>query len=308
MTDDLFDPQGPESRNVHAEAFEDQLAKMGDTLGWKLVCRNVDVVLKDGEPSRGIDILWAVANPWQGVVDGWLMEGKRKKDRKRYSTTELRDEIQTLRDKVAGLRNNARFYGNDLIKRSHIRSLAGGMLAHRSEDVPEGKVRLIFRELDFQRNEESGEPTRIAFLGPHTLIGIADCFNHVGRPKSFLWPPSAPHRQAQWAPSCPPEQLAVGLVIYEDVDGRKVMWVRGDLVQRHMRGFADLVYMLGVDIDVVAFSDLNDDDRRFLGQGWRDVAAGTEERPVGRLPSNFVPLDTQPTMKEFDQLWAASAA
>ncbi|MGH2781394.1 MAG: hypothetical protein ACRDLA_08310 [Thermoleophilaceae bacterium] len=26
---DLFDPDGPESRNLHAEAFEDQLVDMG---------------------------------------------------------------------------------------------------------------------------------------------------------------------------------------------------------------------------------------------------------------------------------------
>src|SRR3989440_3004903 len=31
MTDDLFDPDGPESRNLNAEAFEDQLAQMGET-------------------------------------------------------------------------------------------------------------------------------------------------------------------------------------------------------------------------------------------------------------------------------------
>jgi hypothetical protein len=308
MSENLFDRDGPESRNLHAEAFENQLAQMGETLGWSLVCRNVDVILKAGEPSRGIDTLWGVANPWQGVVDGWLMEGKRKKNKKRYTTTELRDEIQTLRDKVAGLRNNPRFYANDLINASHIRTLVGGMLAHRSEDFPEAKVRSTFRELDFQRNEEAGDPTRIAFLGPDTLIGIADCFNHVGRPRAFLWPPSAPHRQTHWADACPPEQLAVGLVIYEDVKGQTILWVRGDLAQRHMRGFGDLVYTLGVDIDVVAFTDLNDDDRRFLAHGWRGVAAAAEDRPSGRLPSTFVPLATQSTMKEFDQIWDASAA
>jgi hypothetical protein len=309
MTEEaLFDADGPESRNVHSAAFESQLEGMVETFGWKVVCRNVDFVLKEREPSRGVDLLVAFNNPWIGAVEGWLVEGKRKKDKRRYSTTEIRDEIQTLRDKVAGLRGNSRFYGNDLIKRARIRTLAGGILAHRNEDFPDGKVRSMFREFDLVRNEEAGEPTRIAFLSPRTLIGIADAFRNVGMPRRFLWPPSAPHRQTHWARACAPEQLAVGLLIYEDVDKRKVMWVRGGLEQRHFRGFADLVWTLGITVDVVAFTDLKDDDRRLLGQGWRDVAHGCRERGKGRLPEEVVALDTQPSMKEFDRLWPAAAA
>jgi hypothetical protein len=307
--DALFDPDGPESRNRHAAAFEGQLESMVGTFGWRVVCRNVDVVLKKGEPSRGIDLLLALNNPWSSHVEGWLLEGKRKKDaRKRYAATELRDEIQTLRDKVAGLRGSSRFYANDRVKRARIRTLAGGMLAHRSEDFPDAKVRTLFREFDLARNEEAGEPTRIAFLSPRTLVGIADAFNHVGLPRRFLWPPSAPQRKATWAQTCAPEQLAVGLLVYESVDKKKVMWVRGGLAQRDMSGFADLVWTLGINVDVVAFTDLNGDDRRTLAQAWRDVAAGCQERPKGRLPSDVVALDTQQTMKEFDQLWPAVAA
>lgn len=310
MTDDvLFDPDGPESRNRQATAFESQLESMVDTFGWRVVCRNVDVVIKNGEPSRGIDLLLAINNPWNSHVEGWLLEGKRKKDaQKRYTTTELRDEIQTLRDKVAGLRGSSRFYANDLVKRARIRTLAGGMLAHRSEDFPEVKVRSIFREFDLARNEEAVEPTRIAFLSPRTLIGIADAFNHIGPPRRFLWPPSAPQRKAHWAQTCAPEQLAVGLLVYENVERRKVMWVRGGVAQRHMHGFADLVWTLGIDVDIVAFTDLNGDERRTLAQAWRDVAASCKERPKGRLPSDLVALDTHTTMKEFDQLWPAAAA
>ena len=68
----------------------------------------------------------------------------------------------------------------------------------------------------------------------------------------------------------------------------------------------DLGYTLGVSIDVAAFTDLNDDRRRFLAQGCRNVVA-TNERPLRRSPSTFVALDTQPTMKEFDQLWCLPA-
>lgn len=81
----IFDPLGPESRNELAEDFEEQLVAMGRELGWVEVCRNVDVILKQGQPGRGIDVLWAVDNPWLGKVDGWIGEAKRRKDKTKYT-------------------------------------------------------------------------------------------------------------------------------------------------------------------------------------------------------------------------------
>jgi hypothetical protein len=304
MSESLFDPQGPETRNVLAEAFEDQLIQMGSMLGWREVCRNVDVVIQRGQPSRGIDVLWAVPNPWSGDVDGWFGEAKRKKDATRYKRSELHEEIQTLRDKVARLRDNVRFYNDPVIKRARIRRLVGGLVGHRSDDFPEEKVRHLFRNLDFQRNEERADPTRVGILSPHTLIGIADCFNHAGLPRQFLWPQSAAHEK-HWTAVCPPEQLAVGLVAYRTVDkpGRKVLWVRGGLDQRDIEGFRDLVFQWDEKFDVVAFTDLNQDQRMRIAKSWRDVADESRDRPTGWLPSEITALDSQTTMKEFDQLW-----
>jgi hypothetical protein len=304
---DLFDPNGPESRNLAAEAFEDQCVAMGPTLGWRFVCRNVDVVLKEGQPSRGIDILWSVPNAWDGKGDGWLLEAKRKKDQRRYSETELREEVQSLRDRVAGLRDSTRFYADETIRRGDVDRLVGGLLAHRNEDFNEEKVRRTFRGFDFVRNEEKGDPTRVLFFGPKTLIGIADVFNHHGRPARFLWPPSY-RRLKRWTRSCSPDQLAAGLVAYRNEEGDNVLWVRGGLDKRAMPGFADLVYTWSEKFKVVAFTELNEDGRRFAADDWRRVAATANARTVGRLPVEIAALDCQLTMKEFDQLWPAVAA
>jgi len=286
--------------------FEDQLVTMGPTLGWDFVCRNVDVAVKAGEPSRGLDVLWCVRNAWDGKGDGWLMEGKRKKDQRRYTPAELHEEIQSLHDRVAGLRDSSRFYADDTIRRGGIDRLVGGLLAHRNEDFDEDKVRRHFREFDFVRNEEKGDPTRVLFLGPKTLIGIADVFNHLGGPKKFLWPPTY-RRPKRWAASCPPDQLAAGLVAYKSDANETVLWVRAGLAKRDMSGFADLVYAWNERFTRVAFTELNEDRRRFLAEAWRRVARSANVRPLGRLPLEVDALDSQPTMKEFDQLWPAAA-
>ena len=114
----IFDPLGPESRNVLAEDFEEQLVSMGRELGWVEVARNVDVIVKPGQPSRGIDVLWAIDNPWTSRIEGWIGEAKRRKDRTKYTPAEVQKEIQTLRDKVAPLRDNARFYDDSTVRRS----------------------------------------------------------------------------------------------------------------------------------------------------------------------------------------------
>ena len=81
--------------------------------------------------------------------------------------------------------------------------------------------------MDFERREEDARPTRIAFLSPLALEGLADCFNEVGRPRQFLWFQSAQH-QPHWTKVCPPHQLGVGLVAYRTNEqiSRKVIWVR----------------------------------------------------------------------------------
>jgi hypothetical protein len=96
-----------------------------------------------------------------------------------------------------------------------------------------------------------------------------------------------------------------------EVRGREQVgsvFVRGGLAKRDMAGFADLAYTWGETIKIVAFTDLNGDSRRLLAEAWRQVAASANARQQGRLPLEVVALDSQPTMKEFDQLWAGAVA
>src|SRR5688500_12683485 len=104
MSDDLFHDAGPEGRNNRGAAFEDQLVAMGGTLGWKQVCRNIDLFVKGRRqgPSRGIDVLWSVRNPLTEVREGWIEEGRCHET---PAPSEVHEEIQTLHDKVARFRN-----------------------------------------------------------------------------------------------------------------------------------------------------------------------------------------------------------
>ena len=303
----IFDPLGPESRNELAEDFEEQLVAMGRELGWVEVCRNVDVILKQGQPGRGIDVLWAVDNPWRGKVDGWIGEAKRRKDKTKYTPGEVQKEIQTLRDKIAGLRDNQRFYAEPVVRRAKIRRLIGGLIAYRSEDFDAAKLRTNLRDMDFERREEDAQPTRVGFLSPRTLEGLADCFNEVARPRQFLWFPSALHK-AHWTKVCPPHQLALGLVAYRtnEEKSRKVLWSRSDLEERDIEGWRDLVFAWGENFDVIAFTDLAEDARKRVAASWHKAAEETQNHPHGRLPLQLVALDTRDGMKEFDRAWRAA--
>jgi hypothetical protein len=303
---DLFDPLGPESRNVLAEDFEEQLVRMGRDLGWLEVVRNVDVILRPGQPSRGIDVLWAIDNPWTGRTEGWVGEGKRRKDKTKYTPADVKKEIQILRDKVGGLRDNARFYDDEHVKRAKIKELLGGIIAYRSEDFDLDKLRTTLRDMDFERREEDARPTRITFLSPLTLEGLADCFNVVGRPRRSLWSQSAQHK-AHWTRVCPPHQLGVGLIAYrtDESPSRKVIWARGNLEERDIEGWSQVVYDWGESFDVIAFTDMTEDMRKRIDTSWQRVAADTKTRPKGRLPLELVPLHTQDGMKQFDRSWPA---
>ena len=300
----IFDPLGPESRNVLAEDFEGQLVVMGHELGWIEVCRNVDVIVKQGQPSRGIDVLWAVDNPWIGKVDGWIGEAKRRKDRTKYTPGEVQKEIQTLRDKIAGLRDNQRFYAEPVVRRAKIKRLIGGLIAYRSDDFDANKLRGNLRDMDFERREEDAQPTRIGFLDPRTLEGLADCFNEVGRPRQFLWFPSGQHK-AHWTKTCPPHQVGFGLIAYrtDEEKSRKVIWSRSSLDERDIEGWRDLVFAWGENFDAIAFTDLNEDNRKRVAASWQKAADETQNHPQGRLPLRLVALDTRDGMKEFDRAW-----
>jgi hypothetical protein len=303
----LFDPLGPESRNILAEAFEDQLVLMGRELGWHDVARNVDVILKPGQPSRGIDVLWAIDNPWVGHTEGWISEGKRRKDKTKYTPGEVQNAIQELRDKVGGLRDNPRFYDDPTVRSAKIKTLLGGVIAYRSENFDLEKLRTNLRDMDFERREEDARPTRIAFISPHTLEGLADCFSAVGRPRQFLWFPSA-QRTSHWTRACLPHQLGLGLVAYrtDEENPRKVIWVRGDLAEQDIEAWRQLVWDWGEKFDVIAFTEMTEDKRKRIATSWERAAKESRERATGWLPLELVALHVQDGMKQFDRTWPAN--
>src|SRR4051812_43910077 len=102
MFDRAFDPTGPEANNARAEAFENRLVAMGETLGWVTICRNIDVFVKHNGQSqgRGVDVLWSIANPRTEQREGCVGEAKVHGQQAGQAT--LQSELQTLHDKVHG--------------------------------------------------------------------------------------------------------------------------------------------------------------------------------------------------------------
>ena len=82
--------------------------------------------------------------------------------------------------------------------------------------------------MEFERREEDARPTRIAFLSPVSLEGLADCFQRCRAPASV---PVVREREAQGSldGACPPHQLELGLIAYR-TDEEKL--AQGDLGER----------------------------------------------------------------------------
>src|SRR3954451_13307961 len=103
MTDPILHPLGPEGRNAEAETFTLGMDAMARTLGWAVLMPRTDLLARKGRKSRGLDGLWVVRNPQTKRAEAWIPEGKRHDGPGRYSADVLREEFQTLRDKVSQL-------------------------------------------------------------------------------------------------------------------------------------------------------------------------------------------------------------
>jgi hypothetical protein len=310
MPDELFDILGPEGRNEEAQAFEDQLVATGTALGWKCVCRNIDIFIKGGKtPSRGVDVLWAIRNPRDELVEGWVAEAKRKKDGSTFSPSDVRGDVQTLRGKVAKF-DTERFFDHPQIRRSGIGRLLGGVLALSSDGFDETRTYGGLEEIEFTHRDEGTQPTQVLFLGPSTLNGLGDAIRQYGMPRRYFWPPTMRHLEGVWAPACPPQQLAAGLLAYRTDTGKTVLWVRDTLSHNDVEAFRVIAGTWRIQFTDVAFTALTAAEWRITREAWTHMVDRLEVTGGrGRLPRTVHPLQTSnESMKEYDAVWQRAAA
>lgn len=304
MSDELFDDAGPESRVQRGAAFEEQLAAMGNSLGWQLVCRNVDFFIgRKPTSSRGIDILWSIPDPQLDRKEGWITEGKCHQT---PSLSRLEDEIQTLHDKIARLGGLESFRAHPEIEQ-HIEALVGGMVAHRSNGFDPDLATQALLNLEMRNKQRGLHPIEVLFYGPNSLEALADSFRGFGQPTRFFWPPTA-RGSGEWASSCPPRQVAAGLLAYETTEKKIALWWRDGLVHHDLPAVSAIVQAWGIDVDFFICSFLSRDHLRVVRDGWDREAAHSRDRKAGRLPDSVEPRDLGlDRMNNFDDQWPAAA-
>jgi hypothetical protein len=313
MTDTLIDPVGPEGRNEEAAAFEDQLVETGNSLGWKPVCRNIDLYVDKRVESRGVDVLWAITNPRDDTVEGWIGEAKRKRNETTFRASKLKSEVLELRKKIAKF-DRATFYGHPSIQRAGISRLVGGVVAISGSGLDDEKIYGALEEMEFSHNEEGLRPTKVVLLAPSTLNGLADAIRRVrtmpdSMPAQFYWPATAERLEGIWASACPPQQLAAGLVAF-DQDGRIVLWVRDGLTHHEVEAYVEIARGWRLGFDIVAFTDLTQENLRTVQDGWKHAAEQLNNAGgVARLPERPLGLHTSnESMKEYEAVWPRVAA
>jgi hypothetical protein len=298
MNDSILGDAGPEGRNQRGAAFEDQLCKMGPDLGWRLVCRSVDVYLKNGQERRGIDILWSLRNPRVDELHGWLHEAK---CHEKPAPSALAAEIQTLHHKVAKLADNPK-------RKSHqhvgalVTNVAGGLLSHRSNGYKAEKARDALLAIEMRNKDRGYNPLRIAYLGPDTLEALADSFRTFGKPDKFYWPPTT-REDGAWADACPPEQLAAGMLAYR-AGSETVLWIRDTLSDHDVPALGDIAQAWGINPTRVVFAQLDKNRLRLVRDQWQQAAARSRTQTVGHLPDAVEARNLgYDRMNNFDELW-----
>lgn len=310
-TEQLFHERGPEANNLRAAAFESQLESMASTLGWTVVCRNVDTYLGSRTRSRGLDMLCGLQNPQTGQKDGLLCEAK--VHGQQVSLAGIQEELQTLHDKITGFNNRQGFTNNTHV-RDHVDRIVWGLLGHQTIPWNQEAARASLRAVELRSLHKAPHVTTLIFAGPNTLEAIADCFqlrveSQDLLPAKFYWP-ACEEADYAWSSCCPPHQLAAGLLAYKTTDGRTVLWVRDTLVDKDLGLIEDLVFQWRVDPNIVVFAELTPDTWRVQRAAWDSSATRTATRRHGGvLPgSQFVQarsLDYK-NMNRFTDLWPAS--
>lgn len=302
MSDLGIDPTGPEANNARAAAFENQLVGIGQTLGWQLVCRNIDFFIKHngGAHGRGVDVLWAIPNPRTGRREGLV--GEAKVHGKQADLSTLQQELQTLHDKIHGFSGQAGFWKNARIAGA-IDELRWGLLSHRTMDYDDQKARHHLLNVELKDRQRGPNAPAVFFAGPETLEAFADGCALTGRPISFYWPPTA-EGDGEWQKACPPVQLATGILAYKLETGSNVLWLRDTLTDKDPDALAEIAHAWRINFETVIASRLTREIWRTVAGGWEQTAQRTRSRKSGHLPKAVEARNLgHSRLNRFDEQW-----
>jgi hypothetical protein len=297
---------GPEGKNTESRIFERRLAAFASTLGWNVVYRNQDVYLdEESRKSRGLDILLAISSPRSELNEGWLMDGKLHADSDAYVPS-TRDEIEALREKTRKIRATAHRHGEEM--KEQVDQMAGGMLVHGTTKYDPEKARRWLAGYSFQHGTERAiDALRVLFLGTDTLNGLGAAFARrgLGIPREFFWPPTGTY-DAVWHRSCPPEQLAAGLIAYKNADDERILWLRGTMEEADVGALPELAAKWNLTFSAIVYTDLTEQEwRGGLSDLW--TARTRSGARAARMPASVVALSQNHTnLTPFENQWQAS--
>lgn len=301
MTDRILNPVGSEANNDRGARFEDQLSLMGKDLGWRLCCRNVDIFVEHNgqSQSKGVDILWAIANPITGEDDGLIHEAKVHGEQRPGN---IAAEATTLHGKIDRINKSPL---RSLPQTRTIRTVRSGLLSHRTNDYVPSKSATALGECGARPGSRGIKPRWIGFTGPDRLNALADAVLLTGKAESFYWPSNG-RRPGTWSPCAPPRQVAHGMLVYR-VDNEVVLWTADTLTHLDAEAYAQMAWHHDLSFDRVICSFLSPDDWAIERDGWRHVAEQYRGRRHGRLPDDAEPRDLSLSrLNRFDDLWPAT--
>jgi hypothetical protein len=299
-----FHELGREANNELAGKFEDQLAAMSRTLGWKLIARNIDAfVSHQGQSqSRGYDLLLAIHDPQLNRRCGCVLEAKRHEA---PAYAEAVSEVQTLHDKIARLNSSSVFWENASIRKELDPPLSHGLLCHRTLHFAPDRAqqRRVSAQL---RNRKHAAPVPIVqFLGPDVLEALA----HIDRqhqPRLWLWPPMRRHDRA-WGKACSPWSLIGGMAAFRGADGAERLWLHDTLAHGDAELITQILGDWGINPIELICTRLRPETWRILAADWARVAEQTAGREHGRLPLMVKPVLLSENLTSFDETWPVAA-
>jgi hypothetical protein len=299
-----FHELGREANNALACLFEDQLAAMCDSLGWKVICRNIDAFVhhQGQSQSRGYDILAVVPDPQQARREGYVLEGKRH-EQPAYGPA-IR-EVQVLHDKVARLSNTEAFWANPAIRKQLDAPLLHGILCHRTIGFAPAKAQARRENADLQRRKLGAPVPVIQFLGPDMLEALAHLTREY-QPKRWLWPPMR-RRDARWSAVCSPWTLIGGMAAFRGSDHKPRLWLHDALDHGDAELLAQVLADWGVNPVELVCTRLRLETWRLVKDDWMRVVEQTNERAKGKLPATVRALQLSERLTTFDHTWASAA-
>lgn len=301
---DPFHELGREANNDLASNFEDQLDAMCRSVGWDVVCRNIDAFVRhQGQSqSRGFDLLAVVADPQLSRREGYVLEAKRH-EAPGYG--KIASEVQTLHDKIARLSNSEAFWSNAAVRKQLDTPLKHGIVCHRTLEFDPERARE--RREDAQpRNRKHGAPVPvIQFLGPDMLEALAQLTREF-RPTQWLWPPMR-RRDRAWSTACSPWTLVGGMAAFQDAAGEERVWLHDTLAHGDAELLAQVFGDWGINPVQLVCTRLRAETWRVVKDDWLRVVEQTAGREHGRIPERVEPVLLSTNLTTFDKLWPAAA-